>query len=205
MTIGMLIEMLTGKKVCIGKINKIPVNKVFCLDSKTESERTLIEECYENNGEIEHSDFKDDQDATPFNEEFSLSRICKELSKYGYGKFGDEIMINGMTGEIMNCMIYTGVCYYQRLRHMVIDKLHARSRGGRNLLTRQPLENLALFALLFLRKYKIREWRIKPLLVRNIAGKTSKFRETLEAFQYQPFSARKLGFRGKLESGYNLE
>lgn len=132
--------MLTGKKVCIGKFNKIPVNKVFCLDSKTKSERILTEELYENDGEIEHSEFKDDQDATPFNEEFSLSRICNELSKYGYGKFGDEIMINGMTGEVMNCMIYTGVCYYQRLRHMVIDKRHARSRGGRNLLTRQPLE-----------------------------------------------------------------
>lgn len=160
MTIGMLIEMLTGKKVCIGKVGKTPLNKVFCLD-REESERTLGKDIYDigSDNEVEnnedefnedyevdnvessiHSSFKDDHDATPFSTSFSLSKICKELTKYGYNQFGDEMMINGMTGEMMPCLIYTGVCYYQRLRHMVIDKIHARSRGGRNLLTRQPFE-----------------------------------------------------------------
>eukprot|EP00983_Pelagomonas_calceolata_P077957 1154081-Pelagomonas_calceolata.AAC.17 len=44
------------------------------------------------------------------------------LEANGYAKHGQETMISGLTGEEMQCDIYIGLVYYQRLRHMVSDK-----------------------------------------------------------------------------------
>ena len=48
-----------------------------------------------------------------------------------------------MTGQKMKAMIFIGPTYYQRLRHLVDDKLHSRSRGPSVILTRQPTEGRA--------------------------------------------------------------
>jgi len=54
--------------------------------------------------------------------------------------YGNELMYNGQTGEMMEAEIFMGPTFYQRLKHMVIDKKHSRARGPIVSLTRQPCE-----------------------------------------------------------------
>ena len=52
-------------------------------------------------------------------------------------------MYNGHTGRKLNAQVFFGPTYYQRLKHMVDDKIHSRSRGPLNIMTRQPMEGRA--------------------------------------------------------------
>jgi len=69
-----------------------------------------------------------------------LEKICSEALKVGYEKHGNEIFYNGMTGEQIECSVFFGPVFYQRLKHMVSDKQHSRSIGPKVVLTRQPAE-----------------------------------------------------------------
>jgi len=62
------------------------------------------------------------------------------LVKKGYNYSGKEMMTSGVTGEPVQSYIYFAPEYYQKLKHMVADKMHARARGPRAVLTRQPTE-----------------------------------------------------------------
>ena len=78
-------------------------------------------------------------DATPFTD-VTVEDLSQSLHQCGYQKRGFERMYNGHTGKPMDAMIFLGPTYYQRLKHMVDDKIHSRGRGTVQLLTRQPME-----------------------------------------------------------------
>ena len=78
-------------------------------------------------------------DGTSFGE-FNVTDICDELIKLGYEAHGNELLHNGLTGEQVECSVFMGPVFYQRLKHMVNDKTHSRSIGPMVNLTRQPAE-----------------------------------------------------------------
>ena len=61
----------------------------------------------------------------------------------GYQSRGWEVMYNGHTGRQLKAQIFLNPTYYQRLKHMVDDKIHSRARGPVAMLTRQPVEGRA--------------------------------------------------------------
>jgi len=62
------------------------------------------------------------------------------LVKQGFQRLGTETMYSGIHGTEMETEIFVGVIYYQRLRHLVLDKAQARARGPCDRITNQPVK-----------------------------------------------------------------
>jgi DNA-directed RNA polymerase I subunit RPA2 len=84
-------------------------------------------------------------DATPFTMQgddpgrMAVDYFGSQLAQAGYSYYGSEPMYSGVLGCELHCDIYIGVVYYQRLRHMVLDKAQVRSTGPVDVVTRQPI------------------------------------------------------------------
>jgi DNA-directed RNA polymerase II subunit RPB2 len=78
-------------------------------------------------------------DGTPYSH-LKVEDLKKHMVDMGMHPYGNEILYNGQTGEMMQAEIFMGPTFYQRLKHMVIDKKHSRARGPIVSLTRQPCE-----------------------------------------------------------------
>lgn len=125
MTIGMLLEELLGKSIsCSSILNKITVGEVF---GKKRSK-------------LPNYDMSIVGDGTPFQQHFSVDKVRAELKKLGFDDLGDEEMYDGLTGEKLQCLLFYGPVFYQRLKHMVRDKIHVRTTGPVTMLTRQATE-----------------------------------------------------------------
>jgi DNA-directed RNA polymerase subunit B' len=81
-------------------------------------------------------------DATAFggDKEQKYRQVLKDL---GFDEYGEEVLYDGISGKPIKAKLYIGVIYYQKLHHLVSNKMHVRARGPVQLLTRQPTEGRA--------------------------------------------------------------
>ena len=77
-------------------------------------------------------------DASPFENTNELENIINMFETSNYECYGNEILTNGFIGEPMSAKIFIGVQYYQRMKHMVHDKVQSRDIGPKTVLERQP-------------------------------------------------------------------
>ena len=66
--------------------------------------------------------------------------MAATLVQHGFNYLGKDLLMSGETGEPLEAYIFMGPIYYQKLKHMVMDKMHARATGKVHGVTRQPLE-----------------------------------------------------------------
>ena len=82
-------------------------------------------------------------DATPFNKNMTAAGVAEELLARGIEPYSNEILYCVYTGKQLATEIFMGPIFYQRLKHMVDDKIHSRGSGPLVMLTRQPAEGRA--------------------------------------------------------------
>ncbi|KAL0232091.1 hypothetical protein PCE1_003087 [Barthelona sp. PCE] len=78
-------------------------------------------------------------DGTAFNE-LNVGGISQRLHDLGQQRYGHEALYNGFTGQRLSAVVFFGPTFYQRLKHLVHDKLHSRARGPLATITKQPLK-----------------------------------------------------------------
>ena len=76
-------------------------------------------------------------DATIF-KKIDIESVAAELEDLGLNRYGYRRLYNGITGEYIDCEIFIGPTYYQRLQKFTIDTIYSVSGGPSDALTYQP-------------------------------------------------------------------
>lgn len=72
-------------------------------------------------------------DGTPFNNNDYNHLYRKLETDFGLERYGNEIMYNGNTGDQLQTDIFIGPTFYERLKHMVADKINYRQVNMRTI------------------------------------------------------------------------
>ncbi len=86
------------------------------------------------------SAMKGERLSSPAFHSLSESGLRRTLEEHGFRGDGKETFYDGQTGKKLTGQIFVGNVFYQKLDHLVSNKIHARSRGPVTLLTKQPTE-----------------------------------------------------------------
>lgn len=143
MTIGQLLECVNGKKCCstnknLKEYSTVDKNMKNYDEDYCQGDSTAFIGTTEEENKVDELMKTEWHDIAKKNS--NLREMFSQLHNSGYNYTCNEKMTSGMTGEFIESDIFFGPTYYQRLKHQVVDKIHARARGPLQKLTRQPLE-----------------------------------------------------------------
>jgi DNA-directed RNA polymerase II subunit RPB2 len=136
-------------------------------------------------------------DGTPFNE-LSPEMIAEKLLDSGMEPYGNELLYSGYTGKQMSCNIFMAPCFYQRLKHMVDDKIHSRASGPLVMLTRQPAEGRARDGGLRFGEME------RDVMIAHGASEFLKERMLEVSDNFEAFLCRKCGLLGTVNQEQNI-
>lgn len=150
MTIGQLIETLMAKKITVTDKKRWTSSEARVSTSEARASAGFARASAnkdrisgKNYKTSSYKKIKKENNSTPF-VKLNLEEKIKELSSLGYDGFGNQILYSGITGEpIHDCFIFMGPVFYQRLKHLGSNKMHARGDGPLQGLNRQPTEGRA--------------------------------------------------------------
>ncbi|ELQ74833.1 RNA polymerase I, second largest subunit [Trachipleistophora hominis] len=163
MTVGMMMEMLAGTVAVIkGERYACPPFKTYGVKNEHDVENDLgrnikndlsrnVKNYLDKNVENDLGrNIKNDLDRNVENDlhknvkhrmnNHTHEHFCEQLRALGLNYYGNETLYSGITGHKLHARVFTGMCYYQRLRHMVSDKWQVRSVGPVQAQTRQPIK-----------------------------------------------------------------
>lgn len=119
-------------RMTIGTLLEMVLSRVAVADGELKDATPFMHQTYKPGGQTDH-----------LYRTVDLPSFMDYLESIGIERHCNEVMYNGLTGDMLYMDIFLAPCYYQRLKHMVSDKSHSRETGPVQLLTRQPAEGRA--------------------------------------------------------------